>query len=473
MRFDREEIERFRSIASELIESSERKRRESLGIFSLFLTKEKREGFDYVIQRIENKYYGWALVDLSGARFVFPGYPHLRNINPDDYKPGVPVILEHKYNGTNIGIWNSPYGLLFRTRRSILPNEFQVPTLFLSEIKSIRDEEVRRKLLDRLNKLKEMNLPFMNIVGEGDYVGIKVREAIQYVGDLRGIDFTKLPQDKIFFFEFYGGANVIMIDEELKHGIYPLDNPLDLVLIDVFDMNEARFLSREEKEELARAYNLPLPEVFFEGYMDKLVKDIDRFRKLASSEGIEGFVVKSSEFMLKLKSDEVLDFARRGHAIMKGYILPADLLEYCNRAIESTISDFRYVGEEEFKRAVESAMLEAYADYPRDLVDRKRRVFEEEIARQIAIRSMIPVVEQWKESGMDRNEMFRKLNYEMVRRLPFISRWVNIDEEKRMKDVDKREYKRMKERRKRIMNPVINVIIRREEKSKTRRKNEV
>jgi len=456
-RYDESKVEAWVSLAKKLLVSGSKRLKEG---GTVLLKRTHPELGNYVINASQDVFHGWALLETGE---IIPGYPHLANYNTNLFQK-VPKTAsfygEIKLNGTNIRWTVTENGdEIVSTRGGINPSKFMVQSLFAEERRRLRDRKLASILDERVRKLMEAGYDFVEIVGEGEQIYIKLPEAFYAAKKISG-DFSvpeSVLKKYVLFFELYGWVNTILIAENTR-GLYPVDfkKPLQVALFDVFDKEKMRFLSRKEKEELAEKYGIPVVPLSFMSPLEQLVSRVDQFRRLADESGEEGFVVKSDEayMMFKLKTEDVLEFARRGWAVAKGLILFSDMATAVSRALTAVNFD-----PSAFDEAVSVAVEELRADYPEDIVKKNFKKIRFEVLKTLCSFYALKVAEEMLKRGAELEEVYRALNTKLPELVPPAAKYIKIEEEKKLKAAGKTdEARRLKEMRKRLVNPAIRYI---------------
>lgn len=393
---------------------------------------------EHWVQRIENEMYG-VVITYGGQ--VIPSYPHLRNFLEDKFKLQR-CIAETKMNGTNIAICEPYSDTIIRTRTRLNPTDFPVPTYFNETINNICDDKIRDRLKsDRDYVLKKYPDWFLNEC-DCEYIGLKPVQVARHIFkdslfDKKS-DASKSLSRYCYFFELMGKINPIIVEGEVKYGQYDFD--YKMILFDVWDMQEYRFLNRDEKSKLAAEYNLELVEQLFKfDTKEDTIKAVEMLRKYSDEHLIEGFVVKDDKTRIKVKSEKVLSEARRSLAIMKGRIHIDDMLNYVAKVVSA-----EYLKKpDEFNTLVDMMMTEALADYPKKIVNYKKPVIQQFIADKMAIFAVDEIMNEKKWS--DKAEMFRYINTELPLRFKPLKDYIDYETEKNTED--KKLRKEMKKRR--------------------------
>lgn len=200
---------------------------------------------------------------------------------------------------------------------------------------------------------------------DGEYVGLKIQEVVNSILDVNHI--TSYNNDYVFYFELVGKINPIIIDSEMKYGLY--DKDYDIILFDIMNKKTQTFLDRKEKELVAEILGIKLVSLQFTfNDIESLKKSISFIKSEADVHLSEGFVLKNSKEIVKVKSDVVLQNAYRLNAMMKGYIDLNDMYNY----ISKTVSAEYLKRPDEFDNLVELVQIEAMADYPEEIVNKQK-----------------------------------------------------------------------------------------------------
>ena len=418
----------------------------------LILVKRKKPK-PYVINVSQNELFGLAYVPEVDE--VVPGYPHLSNWRHD--KVPRDALVEVKLNGTNIGLTVlENEEKLIRTRQSLFSPEFPVMLYSESFLKQLKGPE-GKKIADKFRKLRSEVFSkysdLYRVVGDYEYVYLKSEEALKLVLPESFWEKNRdILKKHIVFGELVGRINPIQVDENASIGIYSFD--LDYYVFDILDKSTFTFLPRESKVELCNKLGL------------KVVKEysiseptLDSLRMLALQINEEGFVMKlgvSLNSRWKIKSEQVLEFARRGWAIQKGLILLEDLMNAINRGLEA-------VGREAHVDTLfEVVQEELKTDYPIEVVKRNYRRIRESCAIELAKIVALEEAERMVREGKSKSEIFRELNIVLPKKLPWLREWIDFKTEKALRkrgNKDKKRIEALKRRRKRIIQPVISYLL--------------
>lgn len=415
----------------------------------LRFTKEKNDNGEYYVQRSENDLYG--MVFYNGI--WLHSYPHLKNIRERTKFTLEECILEEKINGTNIGVGryldcNGNALDVIRTRMNPFPVEFPVTAFWNSNI----DGMIHRDIADRIGVIRsemlEKHPEWFIFAGDGEYVGLRVQEVVKSIVDVETILSTY--PDYNFHFELIGKVNPIIIDSEFEFGVYDFD--VKLILIDIFDKPNRKFIDRYRKEEIAYELSLDLIPVRFNfATIENLRNSIDEIKRIATEHGIEGFVIKNNAEIVKIKPDIILKSAYRINAIMKGHVYTPDLVDYISKIVT-----LEYLSEpEDFDNLVMLIAEEARADYTEEIVSKNMIRIRKILAHEMALMIVVQLMEE-REFG-SKEEMFRYLNTEIPKRFEPLRSYIDFEVEKTT--TDKALAKRMKKRRKDLMRKVTKYCI--------------
>jgi len=411
----------------------------------LRFTKETHEDITYYVQRSENEFYG--MVFYEGT-WIY-SYPHMKNIRDSTKFTLESCNLEEKLNGTHISVgrYLSPEGNkidVVRTRMSPFPTEFPVSAFWNSTI----DGMVRKDIADRITEIRadifERHPDWFINAGDFEYVGLKVQEVVRKLIDIEEILGTYPDHD--FHFELIGKCNPIIIDSELEFGMYGFD--VKLVLIDIFDKRTRAFVDRNTKEEMAKELSLTIVPVKFSFTTIKDLRyAIKGLKKYAETNKIEGFVIKNSAEMVKVKPDAILQSAYRLNAIMKGYLYTPDLVDYISKIVT-----LEYLSQpEDFDKLVDLIAEEARADYTGEMVLKNMGRIKKILAHEMAVMVTVQILEE--QTFPSKDEMFKYINTEIPKRFVPLKSYIDFEAEKTT--TDKALAKRMKRRRKHLMRKVI------------------
>jgi len=319
----------------------------------------------------QDEYHGWALIDCGSKYDALPGYPHLRNYRGDeDISPNEWVMFEEKYNGTNIRVTETCGRLFVTSRRTIMLSRVYVYSL--ENAQGPYFDEVRRRY-----KSGAYNF----LVHEAGRYYIAMPQGFYAALEASGFTIPRhLVRRYVLFFEMYGWANPILVSSNIQRGLYPLEGPpLKLVLLDVFDKEKIRFLSRAEKEELATRYGIPIAESIIRIRYGEIKEKLPLLMKIADARMIEGFVAKTPHMYFKIKPRDVFEYLARMNAIASGKILADDVeraADYAIEAIQGNITMYR--------QAIHVAMAELRADYPEEIIKANMYAIKEAVARRLA-----------------------------------------------------------------------------------------
>ena len=410
----------------------------------LRFTKESRDDITYYVQRKENDIYGIVFCDGVWLH----SYPHLSNIRDTTKFTLDECILEEKVNGTHIilGKYSLPNGNdleVIRTRMNPFPTEFPVPAFWNSHI----DGLIRRDIADRITAIRtemlEKHPEWFIFAGEGEYVGLKVQEIVNSVIEVKAI--LDAYPDHNFHFELVGNINPIVVDSEFEFGRYDFD--VGLILIDIFYKPDRAFVDRSTKEKMAKELLLELVPVRFNfTTVENMRHSIDGIKRMASDNKIEGFVIKNTAEIVKIKPDVILHSAYRVNSIMKGRIYNPDLLNYISKIVT-----MEYLSQpEDFDKLVQLIADEAREDYTGEMVQKNMIRIRKFLAHEMALLITINILKERKFASRD--EMFRYLNTEIPKRFEPLKSYIDYNLEKTSTDV--LLVKRMKRRRKDLMRKV-------------------
>ena len=410
----------------------------------LRFTKEKHDDDNYYVQRSENDVYG--IVFYNGTWLY--SYPHLNNIRSRTKFTLESFILEEKVNGTHVSIGRyltqgAEHLDIIRTRMSPFPTEFPVPAFWNSNIEGMVRKDISKKILDLRTEMLEKHPDWYILAGEGEYVGLKIREVVNSLVDVKKI--VRLYHEYDFHFELVGKINPIIIDSEFEFGKYVFD--AKLILLDIFYRDYRRFLPRDTKEQIAKDLGLELVPVKFNfKSIEDLKFAIDSIRKEAEDNKIEGYVIKNSAEMVKVKPNVILQSAYRLNSIMKGYIFTPDLVDYIAKVVT-----LEYLSEpEDFNKLVELISEEARADYTGEMVEKNKGKIRRILAHEMALMVAVQIMDE-REFG-SKGEMFSFINTELPKRFEPLKSYIDFEVEKTT--TDKALAKRMKRRRKDLMKKV-------------------
>lgn len=410
----------------------------------LRFTKESHDDDDYYVQRSENDVYG--IVFYEGT--WIHSYPHLNNIRGKTKFTLESFILEEKVNGTHVSIGRYLLGDrdhldVIRTRMSPFPTEFPVSAFWNSNIEKMVRKDISKKILDLRTEMVAKHPDWYVIAGDGEYVGMKIREVVNSLIDVEKI--VSLYHEYDFHFELVGKINPIIIDSDFEFGKYDFD--AKLILLDIFQKDYRRFVPRSLKEQIANDLGLELVPVKFNFETTEDLKfAIDSIRKEAEKHKIEGYVIKNEAEMVKVKPNVILQSAYRLNSIMKGYIFTPDLVDYIAKIVT-----LEYLSEpEDFDKLVELIAEEARADYTGEMVSKNMDKIRKILAHEMALLVTVQILEE-REFG-SRDEMFRFINTELPKRFEPLKSYIDFEVEK--STTDKALAKRMKRRRKDLMRKV-------------------
>jgi len=408
-------------------------------------TKEKH-GDDsvYYVQRSENDVYGMVFYEGTWLH----SYPHLRNIRDSTRFTLESSYLEEKLNGTHVVIGRYQLGDrdhidVIRTRMSPFPTEFPVSAFWNSNIEGLVRKDISKRILDTRTEMLAKHPDWFIFAGDGEYVGLRVQEVVKSLVNVDKI--LSAYHDYNFHFELVGKVNPIIVDSEFEFGMYDFD--AKLILIDIFHKDYRRFVSRDVKEAVAKDLNLEIVPVKFNfDTVENLRFAIDSIRKEAEENKIEGYVIKNSTEIVKLKPSIILQSAYRLNAISKGRIFTPDLVDYIGKIVT-----LEYLSDpEDFDKLVMLIAEEARADYTGEIVDKNLIKIRKILAHEMALMVSIQIMEERKFGSKD--EMFRFINTELPKRFKPLKSYIDFEIEKTT--TDKALSKRMKRRRKDLMKKV-------------------
>jgi len=399
---------------------------------SVFFSKKPYLNSEYWIQRRENELYGWVLFDNTWIL----SYPHLTNIKDTTNLSIESSILELKENGTNICIGrykNNITGIDFdviRTRTSPFPEEFPIPTFWNETINSMKNKQLSEKLLQlRTEMLSKYPKWFINS-GDGEYIGLRVQEVVHNIIDVnKTVSFN---HNYNFYFELCGRINPIIIDSEITFGLHDFD--YKMILFDIYDRTNNKFLSRQEKEDIAKKLNLEIiPIQFVFTSISKLREAIDFIKASAEAQKIDGFVLKNGNEMIKVKPQTILESAYRLNSMLKGHIYLPDLLNYISKVVTADALK----RPEEYNNIVEQIVEEARSDYSEEIVNNGYHEIQRRIAHYMAILTAEQIMQEKTFSSI--GEMFTFLNLEIPKRFVPLNKYMNFELEKTTDDKDLRD----------------------------------
>ncbi len=404
----------------------------------MMFTKDKQHG--YWIQRLENQYYGLSV--LPDGTIVY-GYPHLTNIKDDTKFSLQSCYLEKKENGTciPISIYNGIPNI--RTRMNPIPVEFPIPTFWNSTINSITDDKLKSKISQMRDEMLTKYPQWYLFEADGEYVGLRVQEVVKSILDVDHI--TSYNDNYVFYFELVGKINPIIIDSEMKYGLYDCD--YDMILFDIMDKRTHTFLDRKEKELVADKLGIKLVSLQFTfNDTESLKKAIPFMKSEADVHLSEGFVLKNGKDIIKVKSDIVLQNAYRLNAMMRGYIDLNDMYNY----ISKTVSAEYLKRPDEFDNLVELVQIEATADYPEEIVNKQKNQIQKYIAYQMAVFVADKIISEQTFETPD--ALYRYLNIEIPKQFIPLKSYIDFETEKSTED------KEVRERMKRVRTNLFSVV---------------
>ena len=410
----------------------------------LRFTKEKHDDGEYYVQRSENDVYGIVLYKGTWIH----SYPHLNNIRSRTNLTLESSILEEKVNGTHVSI--SRYLMddrkcldIIRTRMSPFPTEFPVSAFWNSNIDGMVRKDISKVILDLRTEMLAKYPNWFIVAGDGEYVGLKVREVVNSLIDVEKI--VSLYHEFDFHFELVGKVNPIIIDSEFEFGKYDFD--AKLILLDIYQKDFRRFVPRSLKERIAKDLGLELVPVRFNfDTIESLKLAINSIKKEAEDNKIEGYVIKNEAEMVKVKPNVILQSAYRLNSIMKGYIFTPDLVDYIAKIVT-----LEYLSQpEDFDKLVDLIAEEARADYTGEMVLKNMGKIRRILAHEMALMVAVQIMDE-REFG-SKGEMFSFINTELPKRFEPLKSYIDFEVEKTT--TDKALAKRMKRRRKDLMRKV-------------------
>ncbi len=418
---------------------------------------------DYFIQRIQNKFYGWVFAKVSDEFIVVPGYPHLKNIKEENILEIINGYAELKENGTNTGLMWLPKHkyLVVRTRMTFLNPSFPVMLFsekWLSELgKTEKGREAASRFREEREKILKKYPNWFVSTEDKYYVRINARKAVKDILNEKYPLLLKSSEGLLFlsrnmvFLELIGRINPIQVDPECKVGMYNFD--YDLVLIDILNLRNYKWFPRLEKEKVAERFNLRLVKKWIVFGGNRLKDAIDKLREESLASLREGFVVKQdfTGLRVKVKHEQILRHGRILGAVAKGEILPEDLEEYIDRAVQSV-----KFNPEEIETAFIQALEEAKTDYPEEVVLRNEELIKEKIMILFAQLEALKKTRELLKKNKSKREILRELNFQLPRTLPFLKGYLSLNKERIVKG---EERKRLKRKRMKIMKPVVNFLL--------------
>lgn len=421
----------MQEIIKTLSECADQKCKLKYNNIRMMFTKDKQHG--YWIQRLENQYYGLSV--LPDGTIIY-GYPHLTNIKDDTKFSLQSCYLEKKENGTciPISIYNGVPNI--RTRMNPIPAEFPIPTFWNSTINQITDDKLRAKISQLRDEMLSKYPWWYLFEADGEYVGLKIQEVVNSILDVEHI--TSYNNDYVFYFELVGKINPIIIDSEMKYGLYDYD--YDVILFDIMNKKTHTFLDRKEKERIAEILGIKLVSLRFTfDDIKSLKKSIPFIKSNADVYLSEGFVLKNGKEIIKVKSDVVLQNAYRLNAMMRGYIDINDMYNY----IGKTVSAEYLKRPDEFDNLVELVQIEAMSDYPEEIVNKQKNQIQKYIAYQMAIFVADKIVSEQTFETPD--TLYRYLNLEIPKRFTPLKSYIDFDKEKFIEDkITRKRVKRIR-----------------------------
>jgi len=251
----------------------------------------------FVKRNFENDYYYVNILEtpeeLKGVIIykdnIILNYPKIHNtvkLEPN-------FVYQEKYNGTNLGLFKLEKELTYRTRGSLKPSD--VYNEIMSSIANNKDVIIPFSKVET-EKIKEKFKPIFETCLKKEYLKetgyLDMTTIVNYILSNYGDEIEEMLNDyNILFGELISACNPIIVDFELKRGLYNNIDP-DFILFDVGYVDEKGdyyliydFETRKMKQ--AKLYNVT-----------NLPNDI------------EGFVLKSSHGYYKYKPEDVLRYER-------------------------------------------------------------------------------------------------------------------------------------------------------------------
>ena len=299
----------------------------------------------FIRRNVENDFYYINILEipeeLKGLIIyknnIIPNYPKIHNTL--NLEPG--FVYQEKYNGTNLGLFRLNNQISYRTRGSLKPSE--VYNEIMSNIANNNDVIVPFTKAET-EKIKKKFRPIFETCLKKEYLKengyLDMNNIINHILSNYGDEIEKmLGTYNILFGELVSACNPIIVDFELKRGLYDNIDP-DLVLFDVgyVDENGDYYLIYDfetRKIKRAKLYNFTsLPD------------------------NIEGFVLKSPNGYFKYKPEDVLKYERITAQLQTN---PRD---YFNRVISKLYQEgfFPPSTEEELKVLISRVKEESHVD---------------------------------------------------------------------------------------------------------------
>jgi len=277
------------TIQSLFLQTSEEKKRKTI----MYKNKE----VVFVKRNFENDYYYINILEipeeLKGLIIyknnIILNYPKIHKT----FKLDPTFIYQEKYNGTNLGLFKLEKEITYRTRGSLKPSD--VYNDIMTSIVSNKDVIIPFSKTET-ERIKEKFKPVFETCLKKEYLKetgyLDMNNIMNYILSNYGEEIEELLGNyNILFGELISACNPIIVDFELKRGLYNNIDP-DFILFDVGYVDESgdyyliyNFETRKMKR--AKLYNVTnLPN------------------------NIEGFVLKSNQGYFKYKPEDVLNYER-------------------------------------------------------------------------------------------------------------------------------------------------------------------
>jgi hypothetical protein len=251
----------------------------------------------FIRRDIENDYYYVNILEipeeLKGLIIyknnIVLNYPKIHNIF--SLEPG--YVYQEKYNGTNLGLFKFNNQISYRTRGSLNPSE--VYNEIMSSIANNNDVIIPFSKTET-EKIKKKFRPIFETCLKKEYLKedgyLDMKNIMNHLLTNYGDEIEKMLNTySVLFGELVSACNPIIVDFELKRGIYDNIDP-DLVLFDVgyVDENGDYYLIYD--------------------FETRKIKHAKLYNFTALPDNIEGFVLKSPNGYFKYKPEDVLKYAR-------------------------------------------------------------------------------------------------------------------------------------------------------------------
>lgn len=273
---------------------------------------------------------------------IILNYPKIHNTTKLDSN----FVYQEKYNGTNLGLFKLDNQIFYRTRGLLKPSDVYNEIMF--SIANNKDVIIPFSKAET-EKIKERFEPVFEMCLKKEYLKetghLDMNNIVNHILSNYGDEIEEMLNNyNILFAELISACNPIIVDFELKRGLYNNIDP-DFILFDVgyVDENGDYYLIYDfETKKMKRA---------------KLYTGTDL------PDDIEGFVLKSNHGYFKYKPEDVLRYERVTSQLESN---PYDYFNMVIRKLYQEGSLFIPTSEEELKllisRVKEETSVEGFDD---------------------------------------------------------------------------------------------------------------